>query len=98
VAVGQSVISSAGGGIGVQGISEVRWFNHHTGLYVKGHLDLDIFAGLNTGSLPVGVAQANQVAAAHNGNSTPPGMSVDRDGHWRTFASTQRLNNSFGYF
>jgi hypothetical protein len=97
VAVGQSVVRGASERIGAQGINEIRRFHHHTGFDIQGHLDLDIFAGRNTGSLSVGVAQADQVAAAHDGNSAPPGVPVDRDSHWRTFASAERLDHSFGY-
>jgi hypothetical protein len=79
-------------------MKEVRWFNHHTRLFIQSQLDLDFFAGRNTGCLSVGVAQADQMAASHDGDSAPPGMSVDRDGHGRTFASTERLHHSFGYF
>jgi hypothetical protein len=50
----------------------VRWLDHNTGLGIDFHLDLDLVAGHDTGGLPVGVAEAEQVAATHDGYPALP--------------------------
>jgi hypothetical protein len=71
-AVGQAVVGGAGDRIGVQGAGEVRGLGHNTGLGIDFHLDLDLVAGHDTGGLPVGVAEAEQVAATHDGYPALP--------------------------
>jgi hypothetical protein len=44
----------------------------NTGLGIDFHLDLDLVAGHDTGGLPVGNAEAEQVAATHDGHPAPP--------------------------
>jgi hypothetical protein len=68
----EPVVGGAGGRIGVQGAGEVRGLDHYWGLGVEFHLDLNLIAGHDTGGLPVGVAQPEQVAAAHDGDPTLP--------------------------
>ena len=68
----EPVVAGAGGRIGVQGAGEVRGLDHYRGLGVEFHLDLNLIAGHDTGGLPVGVAQPEQVAAAHDGDPALP--------------------------
>ena len=70
--VGQAVIGGAGDWIGAEGTGEVRGLDHDTGLGIKLELDLDVVAGHHTGGLSVGVAEAKQVAATHDGDSALP--------------------------
>ena len=71
-AVGQAVVGGAGDLIGVQGAGEVRGLDHSTGLCIDLHLDLDFVAGHDTGGFSVGVAEAEQVAARHDGHPALP--------------------------
>jgi len=93
VAVSETVVGGAGDQVGIQGTGEVRGLDHDTGLGIKFYLDLDLVAGRDTGGLPIGVAQAEQVPAAHDSDSALPRMPVDRDRHRRPSACTERLHN-----
>jgi hypothetical protein len=68
----EPVVGGAGSRIGVQGAGEVRGLDHDRGLGVEFHLDLNLIAGHDAGGLPVGVAQPEQVAAAHDGDPALP--------------------------
>jgi hypothetical protein len=58
--------------IGAEGAGEVRGLGHDAGLGIKFQLDLDLVAGLHAGGLPVGAAQAKQVAATHDRDPALP--------------------------
>jgi hypothetical protein len=93
VAVGQAVVGGAGDRIGVQGAGEVPGLDHNTGLGIDFHLYFDRVAGHDAGGLSVGVAEAEQVATPHDGHPALPRMPIDRDGHRRPLACTERLHN-----
>jgi len=71
-AVGQAVVGGAGDRIGVQGAGEVRGLGHNTGLGSDFHFDLGLVAGRDTGGFSVGVAEAEQLAATHDGHPALP--------------------------
>ena len=71
-AVGQAVVGGAGDRIGVQGAGEIRGLDHSTGRRIDFHLDVDAVAGYDTGGFSVGVAEAEQVAATHDGHPALP--------------------------
>src|SRR5262245_50726137 len=96
--VGQAVVSGAGDRIGVEGAREVRGLDHDPGLAIEFDLDLDLGADLHTGGAPVGVAEAEQVAATHDRDSALPGVTVDRDRDRRPLALTKRLHHLRGNF
>jgi hypothetical protein len=52
--------------------AEVRGLGHRTGLGIDFHLDLDLVAGRDTAGFSVGVAEAEQVAATHDGHPALP--------------------------
>jgi hypothetical protein len=58
--------------LGVQGVGEVRGLDHDRGFSARFHVELDLVAGHDTGGLPVGVGQAEQVTAAHDGDPALP--------------------------
>lgn len=72
VTVSEPVVGGTGGRIGVQGAGEVRRLDHDWGLGVEFHLDLNLIAGHDIGGPPAGVAQPEQVAAAHDGDPALP--------------------------
>src|SRR5215475_2742736 len=59
----QAVVGGAGDRIGVQGAGEVRGLGHGTGLGIELHVGFDLVAGHDADGLPVGGAEAEQVAA-----------------------------------
>jgi hypothetical protein len=70
--VGQAVIRGAGDWIGAEGAGEVRRLSHHTRLGIELQLDHDFVARLHTCCLSVGLAQAEQEAATHDGDPALP--------------------------
>src|SRR6266540_7286058 len=92
LADGQTVVGGSGDRVGVQGADEVLGLDDGHGLGVELDLDLDRVADGDTGSGPVGVAEADQVTATHDRDSSAPGMPVDRDGHPRSLAPAEPLN------
>jgi hypothetical protein len=96
--VGQAIEGPAGDRIGAQSAGEVRGLDDDTGLGIELHIDLDLVAGHDTGGLPVGVAETEEVAATHDGDPASPGVPVDRDGHLWTLASTECLDHLLGNF
>jgi hypothetical protein len=72
VAVSQAIIGGAGDRVGVQRAGEVRRGGHDPGLGIQFQFDLDLVAGHDSGGLPVGVTQTDQVAAAHDSDPALP--------------------------
>src|SRR5262249_35489849 len=85
------VVASAGGQVGVEGAGEVFWLDDDAGFGVELEVNLDLVAGRYAGGPSVGVAEAEQEAAAHDRDPAAPGVPVDRDDHRRPFASIERL-------
>jgi hypothetical protein len=79
-AAGQAVAGGEGGRIGVQGAGEVRGLGHNTRLGIEFHLDLDLVAGHDTGGFSVGVAEAEQVTAPHDGYPARRDADVNGEG------------------
>ena len=96
--VGQAIKRGAGDWIGAEGAGEVRGLGHDTRLGIKFQPDLNLVAGRHTGGLPVGDAQAKQVAATHDRDSAPPRMPIDRDRDPWPLALTKRLHNLRRHF
>jgi len=72
VALGEVVVGGPGGRIGVEGAGEVSRFDDDSRLGVKFEVDFDFVAGGDAGGLSVGVAEAEQVSAAHDRDSAFP--------------------------
>src|SRR5262249_40893827 len=93
VAGGQAVVGGTGDRVGVKCAGEVRRLDDNPGLGIKLDLDLDLVTERDAGGLPIGLAEAEQEPAAHNGDPAPPRVPVDRDDHRRPLASTERLHD-----
>jgi len=94
--VGQAVEGRAGDPVGAESACEVGRRNDDARLNIEFDLDLYPLTDCDASGSPVGIAEPEQEAAAHDRDPAPPGMSVDRDDHRRPFAFAGASTTSGG--